>query len=269
MDQPWQDRRKYPRVRTEVLVRVRRVEGATQLARGLDLGMGGIRFQCFGLELAVGEVIEATLALGNNNRVTVVGKTVRVTNTGGTQDVALAFERLIDPETLKRLCERSGRRELERVSDYGPDRRKHLRVPMMAVRAVLSCPKPSVGVNLSVGGIRFYSAILGVEVGDTLHVELVLQGRSIAVVGTVVRVSGLDGSAREISLAFSEIDPEAQRLLAETLASTEQAGELVPSRDVLEVAETRASASWPLAWCRRWLSPRRRRSSTPETPPGS
>ncbi len=49
--------------------------------------------------------IEASLALGNNNRVTVVGQTVRVTNTGGTQDVALAFERIIDPETLKRFCE--------------------------------------------------------------------------------------------------------------------------------------------------------------------
>ena len=125
------------------------------------------------------------------------------------------------------------------MSDNGPDRRKHLRVPMKAVGAVLSCPKPSVGVDLSVGGIRFYSAILGVEVGDTLHVELLLQDEIVVVVGTVVRVSGLDGSAREISLAFSDVDPETQRLLAETLASTEQAGELVPSR------------------------------STPETPPGS
>ena len=105
MDKPWQDRRKYPRVRTEVPVLVQRAEGGTQLARGLDLGMGGIRFHCFGLDLVVGDVIEATLALGNNNSVTVVGKTVRVTNTGQTQDVALAFERIIDPETLKRLCE--------------------------------------------------------------------------------------------------------------------------------------------------------------------
>ncbi len=105
MDKPWQDRRKYPRVRTEVPVLVQRAEGDTQLARGLDLGMGGIRFQCFGLDLVVGDVIEATLALGNNNSVTVVGKTVRVTDTDQTQEVALAFERIIDQETLKRLCE--------------------------------------------------------------------------------------------------------------------------------------------------------------------
>ncbi len=64
MDQPPQaNRRKSPRVRTEALVlvrRVRRVEGKTQLARGVDLGLGGIRFQCVGQDLELGEVIEAT-----------------------------------------------------------------------------------------------------------------------------------------------------------------------------------------------------------------
>jgi hypothetical protein len=59
-----------------------------------------------------------------------------------------------------------------------------------------------------VGGIRFYSAILGVEVGDTLHVELDLHGGLHMVVGTVVRASGQDGSAQEISLAFTDVDPE-------------------------------------------------------------
>ena len=107
MNKPRQkDRRNYRRVGAEVLVVVRRVEGETQLVRGLDLGMGGMRFECFGLDLAVGEVIEATLALDNNNSVTVVGKTARVTNTGQTQDVALTFERIIDSETFKRLSER-------------------------------------------------------------------------------------------------------------------------------------------------------------------
>ena len=108
------------------------------------------------------------------------------------------------------------------MSDSGPDRRKHLRVSMKEVTAALSCPRPSVGVDLSVGGIRFYSVILGVEVGDTLHVELVIQGELVVVVGTVVRVCGTDGAAQEISLAFSEVDPEIQQLLAETLASDEQ-----------------------------------------------
>ena len=103
------------------------------------------------------------------------------------------------------------------MSDRGPDRRKHLRVPMKAVLAVLTCPRPSAGVDLSVSGIRFYSSLVDVEVGDTLHLELALEGEFAVVVGTVVRVGGLDGSAREISLAFSRVDPETLRLLAETL----------------------------------------------------
>ena len=108
------------------------------------------------------------------------------------------------------------------MSDSGPDRRKHLRVLMKAVSAVLTCPRPSAGIDLSVGGIRFYSSLLGVEVGDTLYLALVLEGELVVVVGTVVRVSGLHGSAHEISLAFSEVEPETERLLAETLASDER-----------------------------------------------
>ncbi len=119
MDKPWQDRRKYPRVRTEALVLVRRVEGETQLARGVDLGLGGIRFECFGLDLAVGEVVQATLALGNNNSVTVVGKTVHVTNIGQRQDVALAFARIIDSETFKRLSKRGQADDSEDIPGSG------------------------------------------------------------------------------------------------------------------------------------------------------
>ncbi len=97
---------------------VRRVEGETQLVREVDLGLGGMRFQCHGLDLAVGEVIEATLIL-NEYRVTVVGKAVRVTNTGQTQEVALAFKRAIDPETLKRLCEVGQADESEDIPGSG------------------------------------------------------------------------------------------------------------------------------------------------------
>ncbi len=107
MDQaPHANRRKYPRhAAAAVLVALRRVEGGDpKLGRVVDLGRGGVRFRCFTQDLAVGEVIEATLIL-NEYRVTVVGKAVRVTNKGQTQEVALAFKRAIDPETLKRLCE--------------------------------------------------------------------------------------------------------------------------------------------------------------------
>ena len=105
MDKPSQaDRRKYPRVRAEALVVVRRVEGEMRLGRGLDLGIGGIRFQCLGPDLEIGEVIEVTLALAEDS-VTAVGTTIRVTDVGQMQEVAMAFEQVTKPEALERLCE--------------------------------------------------------------------------------------------------------------------------------------------------------------------
>ena len=57
------------------------------------------------------------------------------------------------------------------MSDSGPNRRKHLRVRMKDVNAALRCPRPSVGIDLSLGGIRFYSGQLGVKSGDRLAAE--------------------------------------------------------------------------------------------------
>ncbi len=119
MDQPPQaNRRKYLRVRTGAVVLLRRIEGRTQLARGVDLGIGGIRFQCVGQDLELGEWIAAKLILGDDT-VVVVGKVVHVTNVGRRQEVALAFERVIDPETLERLCERGQADESEGIPGSG------------------------------------------------------------------------------------------------------------------------------------------------------
>ena len=101
------------------------------------------------------------------------------------------------------------------------DRRKHPRVPMEAVTGVLNCPSPSRGVDISQGGIRFYCAGLGAKVGGTLTVELVLQGDSFLVTGTVVRVTDLAPPAQDVSLAFTDLDPEAARLLQEVLPTDE------------------------------------------------
>lgn len=111
------------------------------------------------------------------------------------------------------------------MSDSGPDRRKHVRVAMSEVNAALTCPRPSVGVDLSLGGIRFYSSLMGVEVGDTLHVELALQDKRVMVVGSVARVSGRDGSAREISLTFGAVEPETEQLFADSVAAAPTAHE--------------------------------------------
>ncbi len=106
-------------------------------------------------------------------------------------------------------------------SNRSSDRRKYLRVSMKDVKAALTCPRPSVAVDISLGGIRFYSPVLQIGVGDTLHIELVLDGNSVHVVGTVVRVTKVDDSAQEVSLAFSDLDPETQRLLEKVLPRVE------------------------------------------------
>jgi hypothetical protein len=96
------DRRKYPRVRTESLVSIARVDTRQALAQALDVSIGGIRFHCVGLEVELGELLRVLLTIGDRT-VSVVGRLVRVTELDGfTQEVALSFTE-IDPDTLRFL----------------------------------------------------------------------------------------------------------------------------------------------------------------------
>jgi glutamate formiminotransferase len=103
MDKPGNaDRRKYPRIRTDAVMAIRRVEDAAKLAHAVDLSIGGIRFQCVGLELELGDTIEVTFNLGDRTT-TVVGRTLRLTDLDAfTQEVALGFVE-VDPEVLERF----------------------------------------------------------------------------------------------------------------------------------------------------------------------
>ena len=97
------DRRKYPRVRTESLVSIARVDTRESLAHALDVSIGGIRFQCVGLEVDLGEILRVQLTIGSRT-ILVEGQLVRVTELDGfTQEVALAFTN-VDPETLRFLA---------------------------------------------------------------------------------------------------------------------------------------------------------------------
>jgi hypothetical protein len=109
------DRRKYPRVRTDSLVSIRRVETPPPaLAHALDLSLGGIRFQCVGVELELGEVVAVTLTLGDRTA-SVVGRLVRVTDLDAfTQEVALAFL-VVDDATQQLL-----RDALPEAQEYDP-----------------------------------------------------------------------------------------------------------------------------------------------------
>jgi hypothetical protein len=96
------DRRKYPRVHTESLVAISRVDSRGALAHALDVSIGGIRFQCVGLEVELGEVLRVLLTIGERT-LSVVGRLVRVTELDGfTQEVALSFTE-VDPDTLRFL----------------------------------------------------------------------------------------------------------------------------------------------------------------------
>ncbi len=96
---PSADRRKYPRVRTDAVVSIRRLDDGAKLGQGLDMGLGGIRFQCVGLELDLGEAVEVTFNLGETTS-NVIGRIVRMTELDPfTQEIGLAFLH-VDPETL-------------------------------------------------------------------------------------------------------------------------------------------------------------------------
>ncbi len=98
------NRRKYPRVINEAVVSLRRLDSTPSLAHGLDVGVGGIRFQCVGLDLDLNESVEVTFNLGDCTE-SVVGQIVRITELDAfTQEIALAFLH-VEPETLERFYE--------------------------------------------------------------------------------------------------------------------------------------------------------------------
>jgi hypothetical protein len=93
------DRRKYPRLRTDSIVSIRRLGPGSNLGHALDVSLGGIRFQAVGIELDLGEVVRITLTLGTET-VEVEGKLVRITDLDPfTQEVALSFTQ-VDPAVL-------------------------------------------------------------------------------------------------------------------------------------------------------------------------
>jgi hypothetical protein len=109
------DRRKFPRVRTDSVISIARLDPPpTSLAHAIDLSMNGIRFQCVGVELVLGDLLRVTLTLGDET-VTVEGQLVRVTDLDPfTQEVALAFS-TVDEESQRILN--------DSLPDYEPEAR--------------------------------------------------------------------------------------------------------------------------------------------------
>ena len=103
-DDPTDDRRKYPRLRTDAVISIMRVDEDPRLAEALDLSRGGIRFRCIGLELELDSLIRVNLRFGRQDA-TVLGKLVRITDLDPLmQEFALAFVE-VDAATLELIEE--------------------------------------------------------------------------------------------------------------------------------------------------------------------
>ena len=95
-------RRKYSRVRTDVLFSIARVDSGNALGYAVDVSLGGIRFQVVGLEFQIGEVLRVSLDL-DGTEVSALAKLVRITPLDAfTNELALAFVE-VDATTLKLL----------------------------------------------------------------------------------------------------------------------------------------------------------------------
>ncbi len=87
-----------------MLFSVTRMDAPDGLAYAVDFSLGGIRFQCVGLEFKVGQLLHVRLNLGGTE-VGAIGKLVRISQPDGfTQELALAFVE-VEAQTLKLLEE--------------------------------------------------------------------------------------------------------------------------------------------------------------------
>ena len=102
----------------------------------------------------------------------------------------------------------------------GSERRKYRRVrtdSVLSIRRIDSAEVVAHALDLSLGGIRFECVGIEVEVGETVAVDIMLEGSTVSVLGRLVRVTELDAFAQEVALAFLEMNDETERVLKETL----------------------------------------------------
>ncbi len=98
------DRRKFPRIATDQVISFAIVDANDQLAISRDVSPGGIRFECVGCELDLGDTIRVTFNVGDRS-VVAVGEVVWATETDPiTLDIGLEF-RDIDADALRAIEE--------------------------------------------------------------------------------------------------------------------------------------------------------------------
>ena len=102
----------------------------------------------------------------------------------------------------------------------GAERRKYHRIGTDQVISFAEVNHPDqlgVSKNLSTGGISFEAVGIEINLGDVLRVTFNIGDHTVVATGKVVWATDTDPITQEVGIEFHEIDPEAARLLAETL----------------------------------------------------
>jgi len=96
------------------------------------------------------------------------------------------------------------------------ERRKYARIPtdqVISFAEIDRTDRLAVGLNLSVGGIRFEAVGCEINLGDVLRVTFNVYDQTVVAVGKVVWATDTDPICQEVGLEFIEIDPAALALL--------------------------------------------------------
>lgn len=102
----------------------------------------------------------------------------------------------------------------------GAERRKYHRIGTDQVISFAEINHPdqlAVSKNLSTGGISFEAVGIEINLGDVLRITFNIGDQTVVATGQVVWATDTDPITQEVGIEFYEIDPEAVRLLEETL----------------------------------------------------
>jgi hypothetical protein len=102
----------------------------------------------------------------------------------------------------------------------GAERRKYHRIGTDQVISFAELNRPDqlgVSKNLSTGGISFEAIGIEINLGDLLRITFNVAERTFVATGKVVWCTDTDPITQEVGIEFHEIDPDAVRLLEETV----------------------------------------------------
>jgi hypothetical protein len=102
----------------------------------------------------------------------------------------------------------------------GAERRKYHRIGTDQVISFAEVNHPDqlgVSKNLSTGGISFEAVGIEINLGEVLRITFNIGDHTVVATGKVVWATDTDPITQEVGIEFHEIDPEAVRLLEETL----------------------------------------------------